>query len=70
VSIFEKGQYWIEANIRTDENEFDAFDTFIVSSEFNNSIGFFDLLELPQKQILIVFLIIGLVGVYWIKIRR
>ena len=40
IPIFAKGQYWIEANIRSDENTLDAFDTLFVSSEFDNSVGF------------------------------
>lgn len=71
VSIYEPGQYWIKAQIKTDGETFETYETASVESAAENKpLELLNLLNLPERPILIIFatlLIITLVG---LKIRK
>ena len=66
LSIYQPGNYWIEANITTEKNTFDVYDTIFIDSylESNNSISIFDNIERP---ILILMVIICVVAIFTAK---
>ena len=66
LSIYQPGNYWIEANITTEKNTFDVYDTIFIDSylESNNSISIFDNIERP---ILIMMVIICVVAIFTAK---
>ena len=67
LSIYQPGNYWIEANITTEKNTFDVYDTIFIDSylESNNpTLSIFDNLERP---ILIMMVIICVVAIFTAK---
>lgn len=71
VKIKENAEYWIDAKIKIDGKTFDAYNTIEVNSINENIQNEFDLSNIPEKQIAIVFgivIIVGIIGV--ISIRK
>jgi minor extracellular serine protease Vpr len=71
VRIKENAEYWIDAKIKVEGKTFDAYNTIEVNSINENIQNEFDLSNIPEKQIAIVFgimIIIGIIGV--ISIRK
>ena len=67
LSIYQPGNYWIEANITTEKNTFDVYDTIFIDSylESNNTtLSIFDNIERP---ILIMMVIICVVAIFTAK---
>ena len=66
LSIYQPGNYWIEANITTEKNTFDVYDTIFIDSylENNTTLSIFDNIERP---ILIVMVIICVVAIFTAK---
>ena len=70
VSVYENGEYWIEAKIRVGDKTYDAFDTIIVNSVTTDSSKPFELLDMPEKQIGIILTLVLIVGFVGLKISR
>ncbi len=70
LSVNENGQYWIEAKINVNGETFDAFETVEVQSAIDNGNNVFDSLNIPERQIFIIFGIIIVVAAVGLKIRK
>ena len=69
IRVNENGEYWIDAKIKVDGKTFDAYNTIEVNS-INEDQNEFELLDIPEKQIVIVSgiaIIVGIVGVIAIR---
>lgn len=69
IRVNENGEYWIDAKIKVDGKTFDAYNTIKVNS-INEDQNEFELLDIPEKQIVIVSgiaIIVGIVGVIVIR---
>ena len=65
------GEYWIEANIRTESQTINAYQTIYIQSGIdkeNSSFG--SSFEFPEKPIIIVMAIIVIVGIIGVIIRK
>ena len=65
------GEYWIEANIRTESQTINAYQTVYIQSGIdkeNSSFGSSS--EFPEKPIIIVLTIIVIVGIIGVIIRK
>ena len=65
------GEYWIEANIRTESQTINAYQTVYIQSGIdkeNSSFG--SSFEFPEKPIIIVMAIIVIVGIIGVIIRK
>jgi minor extracellular serine protease Vpr len=69
LSVNENGQYWVEAKINVNGETFDAFETVEVKSA-TNGINIFDSLNIPERQVFIIFGIIIVVTAVGLKIRK
>lgn len=69
--VYESGKYWIETKVNSNEETFDVFETFEVKavSEFSNS-SVFDLMNIPQRPIIVVFLVIVVIAAVGFSIRK
>jgi len=70
VNVYENAEYWVEAKIRVGQESFDAFNTIEVNSALEGSSKPFELFDLPEKQIGIIFAIVAIVGLVGLKITR
>ena len=69
IRVNENAEYWIDAKIKVDGKTFDAYNTIEVNS-INEDQNEFELLDIPEKQIVIVSgiaIIVGIVGVIAIR---
>src|SRR3990167_7486185 len=69
IRVNEDGEYWIDTKIKVDGKTFDAYNTIEVNS-INEDQNEFELLDIPEKQIVIVSgiaIIVGIVGVIAIR---
>ncbi|MGY5150072.1 MAG: S8 family serine peptidase [Candidatus Nitrosopumilus sp. bin_68KS] len=68
IDIFENSDYWIEAKIKTDQNSTSAYNTIQITTVPNN-IQRLDL-DVPEKQIGIIAVIIVAIGIFGLIKRR
>ncbi|MFI5416535.1 MAG: S8 family serine peptidase [Nitrososphaerales archaeon] len=69
VLIHETGQYWIEANIKDGNNTINVYNMILAESSTKGQIDFSGI-GIPQRQLLIIFGIIGITVVVGIIIRK
>jgi minor extracellular serine protease Vpr len=62
IKISQNGEYWIEAKIKANGETFDAYNTITVDS-VDDTLNYFDILDIPQRQIVIVFGIVAVIGI-------
>jgi len=70
VNVYENAEYWVEANIRVGEESFDAFNVIEVNSVLPGSSKPLEFFDLPEKQIgiiIVIMVIVGLVGVKFLR---
>ena len=66
LEIYENGEYWIDAKIRVDENISNAFDTIKITSLPEEM----KLMNIPEKQIILVISAIIIIGTAGLFIRK
>ena len=70
LTVNEPGEYWIETKIRSNETTFDLYETFQVGTiSKTKNLSFFELISIPERQVIIVFFIIVIIALVGIKIR-
>ncbi|HEY8110831.1 MAG TPA: S8 family serine peptidase [Candidatus Nitrosotenuis sp.] len=69
VLIHETGQYWIEANIKDGNNTINVYNMILAESSTKGQIDFSGI-GIPQRQLLIIFGIIGITAAVGIIIRK
>jgi minor extracellular serine protease Vpr len=69
VLIHEAGQYWIEANIKDVNNTTNVYNRIFVESPAKNQIDF-GAVGIPQRQLLIISGIIGIIAIVGIVIKK
>jgi minor extracellular serine protease Vpr len=71
LKVFEAGEYWIEAKVRTSKNTFDIFDTIkIMSIMPKDGFESFDFLNVPIKPFVLVLAVVATITLIGIKLRR
>ena len=66
LEIYENGEYWIDAKIRVDENTSNAFYTIEITS-LSEKI---ELMDVPEKQIILIISVIIIIGTVGLLIRK
>ena len=69
IKISQNGEYWIEAKIKVNGETFDAYNTITVNS-VDDTLDYFDILDIPQRQIMIVLGIVAVIGIVGIVKRK
>ena len=71
LKVYEPGKYWIDTKVQSNEETFDIFETFVVEavSETKNS-SVLDLMNIPQRPIIIAFLVIVVIAAAGFSIRK
>ena len=70
LKIYEVGEYWIEANIKSGKNTFDVFDSIIISSEALNEKPVISDTIISERPIIILVIIFGIVTIVGLKIKN
>ena len=69
IEIYKNSEYWIDAKIRVNGNTSNAFSTIEINSLEENYNGI-DILDIPEKQIGIIAIIVIGVGIFGLLKRR
>ena len=69
IEIYENALYWIDAKIRVNGTTFDAFNTIKITTIKENS-NRFDIIDIPEKQIGIIAVIVIAIGIFGLIKRR
>ena len=69
VQIFENGDYWVDAKITSDGQTFDAYEKVSIHST-NGDVDVFGIIGIPERTLMLLVLIIGLLGLVGMRIRR
>jgi len=69
IEVYENALYWIDAKIRVNGTSYDAFNTIEISTLDENP-NRFDLIDIPEKQIGIIAVIVIAVGIFGLIKRR
>jgi len=67
--IYHNGEYWIEAKIMVNGNTTDAFNTIEINS-ISEKADRLELINIPEKQIIIIISIIIIIGIIGLLIRK
>lgn len=71
ITVYEPGLYWVEAQIRSNGETSEVYeDSYVKSPTKNNPLGFLDILDIPQKPILIIFASLVIIALVGLKIRK
>lgn len=69
IKINQNGEYWIEAKIKVNGETFDAYNT-ITADSVDDTLDYFDIIDIPQRQIAIVLGIVAVIGIVGIVKRK
>ena len=70
MKIYESGPYWIEANIKTDENTFGAYDVVVVKPDSVSEQSFVSDLIISERVLIILAVIFGIVLIIGLKSKN
>ena len=70
LKIYESGPYWIEANIKTDENTFGAYDVVVVKPDSVSEQSFVSDLIISERVLIILAVIFGIVLIIGLKSKN
>jgi minor extracellular serine protease Vpr len=71
ITIYEPGLYWVEAQVRVDGETFEIYETANVESAAqNNPLEFLNILNIPERPILIIFGALVIIALVGLKIRK
>ena len=71
ITVFEPGEYWIEAQMRVDGETFEIYEIAEVKTATKNKpLEVFNMLSIPERPILIIFAAIAIIALVGLKIRK
>ena len=71
ITVYRPGQYWVEAQIRVNGETFETYETVQVKTAVQNkSLEFLNMLNIPERPILIIFASIVIIALVGLKIRK
>ncbi len=71
ITIYEPGLYWVEAQIRVNGETFELYETANVKSATQNQpLEFLNMLNIPERPILIIFGALVIIALVGLKIRK
>ena len=70
LKIYKSGPYWIEANIKTDENSFDVYDVVMVEPDSVSEQSLVSDVIVSERALIILAVIFGIVLIVGLKIKN
>ncbi|MBS3922894.1 MAG: S8 family serine peptidase [Nitrosarchaeum sp.] len=62
IKINQNGEYWIDAKIKSNDQTLDAY-SIIIADSVDETLDGFEIPEIPQRQIAIIFGIVAIIGI-------
>jgi len=70
LKLYDAGKYWIEANIKNNEETFDVYETYNIKESSNEQKPIVINSELPERALIILVIIFGIVMIVGLKFRK
>jgi len=71
ITVYMPGQYWVEAQIKVSGETFETYETVNVKTATQNKpLEFLNMLNVPERPILIIFVAIVIIALVGLKIRK
>ena len=70
LKLYEAGRYWIETNIKNNEETFDVYDVYDIKTDAKEKKPIVSSTELPERALIILIIIFSIVIVVGFKFRR
>ena len=70
LKIYKSGPYWIEANIKTDENSFDVYDVVMVEPDSVSEQSLVSDVIISERILIILAVIFGIVLIVGLKLKN
>jgi len=70
LDVFDSGKYWIEGKITSGDTVSDVYDVIELKLAKSKDVDVFGFLDIPQKTILIIFIVTAAITLVGLKIRR
>jgi minor extracellular serine protease Vpr len=70
LKLYDAGKYWIEANVRSDGNTFDAYEVYDIKEDLSEQKPIVEDSELPERALIILGVIFGIVIIVGLKFRK
>ena len=68
--MYNAGKYWIEANIKNNEETFDVYDVYNVKTDSSEQRPIVTTRELPERALIILGVIFSIVTVVGLRLRK
>ncbi len=70
LKLYEAGRYWIETNIKNNEETFDVYDVYDIKTDAKEKKPIVSSTELPERALIILIIIFSIVIIVGLKFRR
>jgi len=70
LKLYDAGIYWIEANVKNDENTFDVYEVYNIKQDLSEYKPIVENSELPERALIILGIIFSIVIIVGLKFRR
>ena len=71
ITVYSSGDYWIDSKIRVEEETFDAYDiVHVKAATEKKQVNLFNLINIPEKPLLIIAAIVSIIALVGLKIRK
>ena len=70
LKLYDAGRYWIEANVKSNENTFDVYEVYDIKEDLSEQKPIVENSELPERALIILGIIFSIVIGVGLKFRR
>jgi minor extracellular serine protease Vpr len=70
LKLYDAGTYWIEANVKSNENTFDVYEVYDIKEDLSEQKPIVENSELPERALIILGVIFSIVIVVGLKFRK
>ena len=70
LKLYDAGKYWVEANIKNNEETFDVYEIYDIKESSNEQKPIVTNSELPERALIILIIIFGIVIIVGLKFRK
>ena len=70
LKLYDAGEYWIEANVKSGKNTFDVYEVYDIKEDLSEQKPIVENSELPERALIILGIIFGIVIIVGLKFRK
>ena len=70
LKLYDAGRYWIEVNVKSDNNTFDVYEVYDIKEDLSEQKPIVENSELPERALIILGIIFSIVIVVGLKFRK